>query len=406
MTDSSRQTGRLRFGAVGDIAVNYCCGDALATHGPTWPFECIQDILAEADLLFGNMEEVILPSDYPEEQIEPAGLVTRRDPTPALAAGGFDFLNLAANHVLDGGHVSMFHTRDRLERAGIATAGVGEAQQEARQMCVLKAQGLRVGFLCYSEDCNYTLSTTGPCFAYYHPEDVIADVRANRDTVDVLVVSIHADLEFMETPSVPRRDAFRRISEAGADIVLGHHPHVPQGVEFRDGRLIAYSLGNCVFPAHSSEYMRSNGPHTGHSFLLLVDVTAEGVQGFERRPFEIHTPPRQRPVALQGRAAKEREAYFRHLDSLCTDDEVVSGNWRAIARKHFRMYLDRIREMDDEAVLETILPKLLLVDENRRWVEEVLADATERWKRRSLQVDPLHRPSYWLGRPRPDETGR
>ncbi|MHC4716705.1 MAG: CapA family protein, partial [Planctomycetota bacterium] len=280
----------ITFGAVGDISLSGWGGQAVASNGPGWPFEKLMDAFGQADLLFGNMESVVLPGDYPDDQIDPKGLVTKFDATAALAEAGFDIVNLAQNHILDGGWKSMFHTRDRIEQAGVATAGVGPTQAEARRMRVLDVEGTRVGFLCYCEDNNYTLGTAGPGHAFYVLEDVLADVAAGTAEVDAVVVSIHADLEFLETPSPARRDAFRRIAAAGAAVVLGHHPHVPQGVERIDGSLIAYSLGNCCFEAHTSDYMKHNGPHTAHSFVLLAEIAGGRVRSFCRVPFEIPPP--------------------------------------------------------------------------------------------------------------------
>jgi hypothetical protein len=340
------------------------------------------------------MESVLLPPDYPEDQIDPEGLVSRYDGTAALKDVPFHFTNLANNHVLDGGQVSMFHTRRAVERAGVAAGGVGRTQAEARRMGVVQAGGLSFGFLCYCEDSNYSLGTTGPCHAYYRLDGVLADVARNRPDVDVLVVSIHADLEFMETPSPRRRDAFRRIAAAGADLVLGHHPHVPQGVELLNGSLIAYSLGNFYFAAHTGEYMRNHLPHTGHSFLLLAEVGRRGVESFTRVPFAILPPPEQRPVPLEGPEADDMLAYLARLDEMARDDETVQRNWREIALRHLDIYLERVKGCDRDDVLEELLGRLLVVAENRGWAEEVFEAVKESWARQAGRIDPLHRPQY------------
>ena len=98
----------------------------------------------------------------------------------------------------------MFHTRWQLEALGIVTGGVGENQEDARSLRVLERKGIRFGFLCYAEDSNYTLGNLGPSYAYYSLETVLEDIEANRDCVDVIVVSFHGDQENMETPSPPR----------------------------------------------------------------------------------------------------------------------------------------------------------------------------------------------------------
>ena len=249
--------------------------------GIGWPFEKMRPELSRADLLFGTMESVALTPDFPKDKIDPQGLISSvagPDCAEALRRAGFGFMNMAANHVLDAGTVGMFYTEQCLRETGIMTGGIGKTQTEARRMRIIERNGVRFGFLCYCEDNNYSLSTPGPCHAYYQPEAIVKDVKKNRDRADIIVVSIHADIEFMETPSVPRVAQSRIIAEAGADIILAHHPHVPQGIEVHHNCLIAYSLGNFVFDSHSMEYMKRNGPHTAHSFLLLIDIAKKGVR--------------------------------------------------------------------------------------------------------------------------------
>lgn len=385
----------ITLGAVGDISLSHDGGEQIRQHGFGWPFERMVPHFRKADVLFGNMESVTLPPDYPAAEIDPAGLVSAYDATPALREAGFDIMTLANNHILDGGSVSMFHTRAIIEKLGIATVGVGRTQREARRMRVLERGGIRLGFLAYGEDSNYTLGTRGPCHAYYTVENVLEDVAANRPLVDVLVVSIHADLEFMETPSVPRRDAARRIARAGASIVLEHHPHVPQGVEMVNGCLIAYSLGNCFFPAHTSQYMKDHGPHTAHSFLLLAEVSRRGVRSFERIPFEIRVPPEERPVPLTGRAAAKAISYLDRLDRMLKDDQAVRRNWRQISLAHLKMYLAGIGNgrYSREQVMEDLLFRLSLVQENRLWFEEAWQAQKEKWDAMMKPVNSFHRPN-------------
>jgi len=390
------------FGAVGDIALWDRTAEDMLVHGMDWPFEKMVPHLSRAEVLFGNMESVFIPDDYPRDEIDPKGLVSLLpgpEAASALKRAGFDFLNLAANHVLDAGRVGLDHTVRCLEEADILTGGVGYSQAEARRLVVLEKGGLTFGFLCYCEDNNYTLGHTEPAPAYYTRQAVLEDVTAHADEVDVLVVSIHADLEFMPTPSVPRRDAARAVAEAGADLILQHHPHVPQGVEFVNGSLIAYSLGNFVFNAHTSDYMKNNGPHTADATLLLVEVGRDGVHSFERIPARIEEPPEQRPHPLEGRARARQLEYYAELDALLADEAFVKRTWREVARKHLMTYIKRAAERDIDSIMEELVGRLCLVAENRNWMEEILNEAREHWEAQKHLNDPLHRPHYRFQRP-------
>ena len=414
----------ITFGAVGDIALHGAVAAAASAHGLDWPFAGMRAQFERADVLFGNMESVFIPDDYPRAEIDPRGLISRL-PGPAAATAlrhaGFDFMNLAANHVLDAGRVGLEHTADVLREAGLVTAGVGSTQEDARRLATLEREGLTFGFLCYSEDSNYSLGTRGPCHAYYSRDTVIEDVRRHRDRVDVLVVSVHGDLEFMPTPSIPRLQAFRDIARAGATIVLGHHPHVPQGCELVDGALIVYSLGNCIFQAHSSPYMRRHGPDTARSFLLLAEVGRAGVHSVERVPFEIGAPPEERPRPLAGAAREDALRHLAELDAHLRDDAFVRQVWRDAAMRQLESYLGQVlrrqtpprprwrralarlldgpgagtSRSDVQWLLDDLIPRLILTARNRNWTAEILEAARERWNSRNAETpDPLHRPHY------------
>jgi poly-gamma-glutamate synthesis protein (capsule biosynthesis protein) len=397
-----RKPGRsVTFGAVGDIGFYGETARQMQALGGQWPFEKMRPHLQRADLLFGNMEAVVIPDDFPKEKIDPAGLIS---PLPgpqcaqALKDAGFDFLNLAANHVLDAGAIGLDHTKKCLEAAGLVAAGVGYTQREARKLAVVESGGITFGFLCYCEDNNYTLGHTEPSHAYYELETILADVEKHKREVDVLVVSIHGDIEFMPTPSVPRLRNSRQIARAGAKIILEHHPHVPQGIEMVNGALIAYSLGNFVFEAHTSNYMKGNGPHTAHSFLLLAKVSAKGVESFERVPFDIKEPPEQRPWPLEGKALADMQSYLSQLDALLQDEAFVRKTWREVAIRHLGIYIkragERIEQNGIENVLEDLIGRLCLVAENRSWMEEILQIGREQWQGQQKLRDPHHRPQF------------
>ncbi len=385
------------FGAVGDISFYRQIADDVLAYGAGWPFQKMLPFLNKADLLFGNMESVVIPANFPKKEIDREGLISKL-PGPFVAKilkeTGFDFLNMAANHVLDAGSIGMNYTKKYLEDAGIATGGVGATQKEARKLKVIEKNGISFGFLCYGEDSNYTVGHTGPCYAYYELETILEDVKKNKSKVDVLVVSIHADLEFMQTPSVPRLNNSRQIARAGAKIILQHHPHVPQGIEMVKGCLIAYSLGNFLFDAHTSSYMKRNGPYTAYSSLLLMKVGKKGVKSFERVPYRINEVPEQRPLPLTGIEGKKMLGYFAKLDKLLKDKEFIKKTWSAIAKKHLVMYLNQAKEQDIDKIISEVVGRLCLLAENREWMNEILLMAKEHWDAQKLIKDPYHRPNY------------
>jgi hypothetical protein len=210
------------------------------------------------------------------------------------------------------------------------------------------------------------------------------------------VVSIHADLEFLPVPAPARIRNSRRIARAGADIVLEHHPHVPQGVEFTEGSLLAYSLGNFVFGAHSSDYMKRNGPHTAHTFVLLAEVDSGGVRSFERVPCVIGEPPEERPRPAQAAERDELASYFDQLDRWLQDEDFVRATWRERCREHLRAMIRQAADRDVDSVIGDLVPRAVLVAENRSWAEEIVSMARERLDELRAAPDPYHRPSFRL----------
>ncbi|MBN1809378.1 MAG: CapA family protein [Planctomycetes bacterium] len=365
--------------AVGDVSFRGTSGDGVDEHGPSYPFEKIRPWLDDADIRFGNMESVFIPDGFPEDRLNPKALASPGRHAAALADAAFDVMNLAANHVLDCGTAGLLNTRQVLASHGIRSFGAGLSPQEARTPLVVEKNGLAVGFLGYQEDCNYTYGHLGAGPAYLVESDVFEDLAALRPDVDVLVLSLHSDLEFMETPAVWRRDLSRRLAAAGADLVLHTHPHVPQGVERCGRSLIAYSLGNCVFNSHTSSYMKDNGPHTAHSFVLRVRLSARGAEDFQRLPFEISSPP-ERPVPYPEDRLPEALAYLEHLDAALADDAVVLANWRARCMDMLRIYLKRVEGMSAEDFMDRWAWVLAGVRENRSWVSELVRMAEERFR--------------------------
>ncbi|MBN1672890.1 MAG: CapA family protein [Kiritimatiellae bacterium] len=374
--------------AVGDVSFSGVPGDAVRANGHAFPFEKIRPWLAEADIRFGNMESILFPADFPAAELDPKGLTCEDSVAPSLREAGFDVMNLAQNHVLDCGTRGLQHTRKRLAELGIGTFGAGLTPEEARRPLVLARNGLRIGFLGYQEDCNYTCGHVGAGPAYLVEAHVLADLRALRPQVDVLVLSMHSDLEFMETPAVWRRDLSRRLAAAGADLILHTHPHVPQGVERRGRSLIAYSLGNCLFAAHSSEYMKAHAPHTAHAFVLRVTLSSEGAGEFERLPFEIGEPPEERPVPMTGARLAAGLAYLAQLDAALADEAAVRENWRRKCLQMLGSCLRRAAGLTPEQFMERWGWILLGIQENRSWMAELGTMAMEQFERQAAAPKP------------------
>ncbi|MDH7570137.1 MAG: CapA family protein [Armatimonadota bacterium] len=383
------------FAAVGDISFSGGIGERLEREGPSALFYAVRPILAQAHLCFANHESVYTPPDFPNDQRDPRALWGPLAGVEALRAAGFHVLNLAQNHVYDCGSVGFRYTRRVLEGAGFVTLGVGESEEEARALRVVERNGVRFGFLAYLEDCNYSIGVQRPAVAYCERETVVADILAARPQVDILVVSVHADLEFSDAPCPQRQEDGRAFAEAGADLVLMHHPHVPQGIERWGKSLICYSLGNFTFELGA--YQRNGSPRTSDSFILLVSCSRQGVEAFRRVPCRL--PPEPGPVTpLQGAPAEHLLRDFERLDAILADPCQMAAIWEARVWQALRASWKLIRQHEDpdEAFAKTLW-RFHALGEHKRWMETAIRLSWKAHRARMVECPEHVRPHAVVG---------
>lgn len=264
-------TATLAF--VGDILLADRIGDLIRRDGPDAPWGDMGAILAAADFAAGNLETSVgeggtaQPGKKYTFQAKPAAL-------RGLTNAGLDAVGLSNNHVLDFGPDGLKQTLAALDQAGIPHAGAGMDEAEAFRPVLADVRGLTVGFLSFSrvvpEGWAAGPGRPGVASAY----DEASMLRVVQDTAarcDVLAVSVHWGEENRQEPPPAVEKLARRLVEAGADVVVGHHPHVWQGLTTYRGALIAYSLGNFVFTTSNPV-----GVQTG---VLEVQVSRQGVVG-------------------------------------------------------------------------------------------------------------------------------
>ncbi len=219
-------------------------------------FEPVRDIISGADLAIGNLETPLAgsASGY-------SGYPAFNNPdafAEAAAEAGFDVLTTANNHALDRGLQGLITTRDTLERIGLATTGTARTAEEAGLVLTRDVEGVTVAILAYTYGTNGLTPPVGSRWAVnvIDRDAMTADIdRARTDGADVVIVSVHNGVEYERQPSVSQKALELAMVEAGADIVLGSHPHVIQPMqvvqaERPDGTtrdaFIIHSLGNFV----------------------------------------------------------------------------------------------------------------------------------------------------------------
>ncbi|MCC6189723.1 MAG: CapA family protein [Anaerolineales bacterium] len=239
---------------VGDVSFARHVREATTQHGMAYPLELVTPWLQAPDLAVGNYEGVIAAEGVGERRYGRWRL--RADPpaAQAVADAGFDLVTLANNHTMDWGPGGFSATLDHLHAAGVETVGAGEGKHAAQAPLVTTVRGVRIVWLAFTlvpdppndnrdRDDGWTRSIV----AYGDLDSVTQAVRAARPLGDALIVQFHWGDENIFCPNNWQIDMGRAAIDAGASLVISHHPHVVQRFEPYGAGFIAYSLGNFLF---------------------------------------------------------------------------------------------------------------------------------------------------------------
>jgi poly-gamma-glutamate capsule biosynthesis protein CapA/YwtB (metallophosphatase superfamily) len=297
--------------AGGDACLGRLVGQEVLKNPAFDPFESAAKVLSRADIRFVNLESQL--SDQKGETQSPTQKLVFTGPpggADALARARIDIVSAANNHMWDYGKSAFFETLDNLERAGVKYAGAGRTRERAYAPEIVDAGGFRVAFLAFTDIWNQGSLEHHPAkdhVAAARKEAVVAGVKAARARadVDVVVVSYHGGEEYVSVPLQRAIDLHHAAIEAGADAVIGHHPHVAQGIEIYRGKPVFYSLGNFV--------MRTHGAHgaTEIGFLARVSFSRGAAPEAWICPFRIAgIVPRPIPL-IEDQRADLYERVFR-----------------------------------------------------------------------------------------------
>jgi len=201
-------------------------------------FEKIVDLLSQGDIVFGNLETVL--SDYRKKN-SCESLILRGNPkfVNQLKDSNFKILNIANNHIQQHGNSPFYNTIDILKQNKIKIIGVDNLQPQ-----IIESKGIKMGFFGYSLRPEEYASKV--LYSHGNKKKIIADINRIKRKVDYIIISLHWGDEYINLPSISQINFAHDIIDAGADIILGHHPHVVQPVEKYKEGIIAYSLGNFV----------------------------------------------------------------------------------------------------------------------------------------------------------------
>jgi poly-gamma-glutamate synthesis protein (capsule biosynthesis protein) len=295
--------------AVGDIMLGGTAEEIMLKNGYDYPFKHTRHLFNGADIVIGNLEGPLTNSETP--MTDDKQYLFRSPPqavAPALRRAGFNAMNLANNHILDYGVTGMNDTIQSLDKSGIISLGAGQNLGQARAGRIIRTAHGDVALLGYSLTFpeSFWATETRPGTAFGHRKQIVADIQRLSQQVDYIVVSFHWGREKTEAlrPYQPR--LARAAIDAGADVVLGHHPHILQAIETYKQGLIIYSLGNYVFGSYSQD--------ARNSVVARINLHNGNFHSAELTPINVlNTQVIFQPRPLKGEAAAD---VIRHINQL------------------------------------------------------------------------------------------
>jgi len=295
----------ITFNAVGDIIPGRKVAMRMAEKGFLYPFEAVAPYIRDADLVYADLECPL--SDRYAPPYKGTDFIAPSRTVEGLKACGIDVVSLANNHSTNFGPAAFTDTLKLLVEKGIAYVGGGRDAQEAYSPLSLEIKGTRITFLSYNAiagSINATSQRPGVAwfdmwpYAADDPEDLAAmqeAVRKAKREGGFVVVGFHWSEEYKRLPNPSMRKVAHAACDAGADMVIGTHPHCIQSLEWYGGSFIAYSLGNFVFDQMFADYTRQG-------IILRCRLMGSELVEIELLPYLIHDYCR--PVVLDGASAR------------------------------------------------------------------------------------------------------
>ena len=303
-------TDEIIISIVGDMLMDSSVRGQIDRNGVEFPWEHVKDYFQKDNLTIGNLETSITTSGtkWADKQYN-----FRSDPKNLIAMkkAGMEVVSIANNHSLDYGYDGFLDTLNHLDKAEIKRIGGGKNRKEAMEGIIIEEEGIKIGILSFSRvvpsvDWYATYQRPGIVGAYdCHIKEVLDRVTEIKEEVDILVLSIHWGVELSTTPRNEEIAFAKKLIDAGVDIVMGHHPHVLQGIEIYNGKPIFYSLGNFIFG--------SKNELTANTMIAQINLKDKYIDNIKIIPCEIVGG---RPIPLEDEKKIEKIKYLKDRKSV------------------------------------------------------------------------------------------
>jgi poly-gamma-glutamate synthesis protein (capsule biosynthesis protein) len=316
--------------AVGDVWLGKFAQSYIREHGLDYPFGAVHDELDAHDIAFANLEGPI--TSRGKEKLKKQFRL-RVDPPQAraLTRSSIDVVSLANNHMMDFGETGLGDTIKHLDAWNIRHAGAGEDLESSHAPTVLEAGGTEVVFLAYCAwyPAPIHARESRPGVSPLDREVVLEDVRRYKRDDNLVLVSLHWGVQHTDRATGGQVNLAHDIIDAGADAILGHHPHRPQEVEVYRGKPVVYSLGNFVFGYYNKIYRHNIAvviEYDGTEPTAARILPVAGKNGTIR--FRPHFLDGKRGLSVLGNVARLSKRFHTVMDVSSTAAEIDLGTGR------------------------------------------------------------------------------
>ena len=346
--------------------------DAIVRREPASIYGDLLPLLRAADLRIVNCECALTRATRP---VWKSGAVFKGDPAhvTGLTTLPFEVACLGNNHVLDYGVAGLRDTIRLLRQNGIRTVGAGLTEREAYAPLTLTVDGTRLHVVNFSEGEDLTAASGGPGVFGWDIPRVQDTVRRLKRGGGIVIAIGHCGLEYVPYPPPYVVRAFREIAAAGADCVIGHHPHVPQGIETYRGSPIFYSLGNFVFYQPVTFYyrkvgfcvtLRAQGGRIAGFDIHPYRITDRGLQlldAREKRAFQKTIARISRPFRTSGGPERAWDAYLAYYgaNGFTSEVNMILERMKSEPRKGAAMFRNRVTTMQHAELWRDALTRIM-----------------------------------------------
>lgn len=287
-----------------------------------FPFSKICSLLKNADVTFVNLETPLAENCRVIGPWSTWSFISKPIFADSLSNAGVDVVSIANNHIFDVGEKGFLDTIKNLKERGIQYIGGGKDLKDARTPVILNVKGTKIAFLGYTQICNHKFTSVAdndqPGILPFSLPLIIEDIKIAKKESNFICISLHWGMEYTGKIHPKAIKYAHKIIDAGADIILGHHPHVPQGIEIYKSRPIFYSFGNFIF-GYYCEQGQDN-------FLAEIYIQKNKLKKIEVLPISGRGSKLYQPELLSGNDAKRLLLDLQKLSSkLNTTIEIVDN---------------------------------------------------------------------------------